>query len=111
MCVCVMCVCMGGSIHTQCRKTTISQTCFDILTTVYSCSLFLAVMPCILLFIIKNMILIKDSQASLIYQRDSQHQNGFKKKSPDFVPSLSFYLQSASVSEQPLDTQCGLALC
>lgn len=95
MCVCDVCM-YGGSIHTQCRKTTISQTCFDILTTVYSCSLFLAVMPCILLFIIKNMILIKDSQASLIYQRDSQHQNGFKKN-----PRILF-LVSVFISSQPV---------
>lgn len=75
MCVCDVCM-YGGSIHTQCRKTTISQICFDLLMIVYSCSLFLAIMLCILLFITKNMILKKNSQASLIYQRDSQHQNG-----------------------------------
>lgn len=76
----------GGPIHTPIVGSQLyHKFAFDILMTISSCSLFLALMLCILLFIIKNMILKKDSPASLIYQRDSWHQNGMT-----LVPSLRF---------------------
>lgn len=66
-------VCMyGGGLYTPIVGSQLyHKFAFDILMTISSCSLFLALMLCILLFIIKNMILKKDSPASLIYQRDS----------------------------------------